>query len=651
MKWLGWGVVVFILTTVLSMPAGALVTEPTTTVKTASPIVITAYSYKGGELRYVQLYNNTSTLIDVSGWQIVTIPKTMPGTNHLRATLHGLIEPGKHAIAALPDVIDRPVYVLDTTIEEYTVSIGSVQLKAPGGSAYNDETVVVAATTSQTPREMEDLASVFHARRDVSATTGNYLSGFSYKLPTEPLKNDWLYVPMDQAEVKIVELYSAFKKCHPFESSTLCSDYVKIFNPGVEAIDLSAYRIRTGHYNQTISSSNTKQLAGSVAAGSYVAIPLTLSTTGTWTWLEDRHGITKYHSTIVEFPSIGGHTGMSWSYDESNASWRWSDTPSPSGPNALVPLPVVNMCDSLRIAEVAANTSDDDQYIEIMNVGSEAVDLTGCMLQTNRSETAAYVFPSESLTPGGYSTVYVRDTPLTLTKTTKGSVYIVASDGITEVDSLTYDDLKKGTAYALFGRDWLQTYQPTPGAANALLKYLPCEEGSTRNELTGLCNKLPVAASSIDCGPGKYRNIETNRCRNVATEAQITPCKSNQYRSAETNRCRNILSTASMLTPCASHQTRNPETNRCRNSSSGSSLVPCSAGQERNPETNRCRKVAAGGVADFPVDVVAQSSEATLGWWAFGGVGVLAVGYAGWEWRREVTIFIRSLKLFGVGRS
>jgi hypothetical protein len=128
-----------------------------------------------------------------------------------------------------------------------------------------------------------------------------------------------------------------------------------------------------------------------------------------------------------------------------------------------------------------------------------------------------------------------------------------------------------------------------------------------------------------------------------------TPCKEGQYRNEETNRCRSIAAEATALAPCDDDEERNPATNRCRKIASlASQLTPCKEGQERNPETNRCRNVAAAVPPDaaFGVEPVADTGKAFIGWWALGGVGILALGYAGWEWRQEIAAVIRKVGTF-----
>ena len=356
--------------------------------------------------------------------------------------------------------------------------------------------------------------------------------------------------------------------------------------------------------------------------------------------------------SAVEYPSSAGHANEAWAYDPMVSDWRWTNIPIPTSAPSMFPAPpTVNDCDGLRITEIAANVDSEKQFVELYNSDDTEVDVSGCVIMTNRS-SAAHVVQNTILEAYARMTVYIGGTDLTLTKTTSGAVYILSSDLTTEVNQVTYSDLKEGTSWAEIDGVWLQTYAVTPGTANLAQAFAACDEGYIRNQTTGICIKNSVQADAmLDCGLGKYRSPDTNRCRSLeALATALTPCDAGQYRNPETNRCRSLLSTASSLTPCAVGQVRNPDTNRCRAVTSDESLKPCDVNQERNPDTNRCRNKAGAVSADFAVDTIAQSGEATLGWWAFGGVGTLAAGYAGWEWRREVTGWIRRRLPFGIGR-
>lgn len=329
--------------------------------------------------------------------------------------------------------------------------------------------------------------------------------------------------------------------------------------------------------------------------------------------------------------------------------------------------PVLNTCKGVVISEIAANV--EEQFIELHNLASESIDITGCKVQTNRN-TQTYIFPENTLLHAGdFEVVNIADTNLTLTKTTAGTVYLLSSDGQIETDSVTYRNLSKDTSWALMGNSWVQTYIITPGSNNVYSQYLPCEEGYLRNADTGRCIKIVEPAVVTDCGEGRERNTATGRCRTIVTLSTLQPCRDGQYRSEETNRCRSIApaggtlkpckegqyrseetnrcrsvaaAAASVLKPCADDQFRNPATNRCKKIATADdiALADCGEGRERNPATNRCRNVlgtsALTDTMPFPVEEVEDSRESFVGWLTLGIVVVAGASYGLWEWRYEL---------------
>jgi hypothetical protein len=345
--------------------------------------------------------------------------------------------------------------------------------------------------------------------------------------------------------------------------------------------------------------------------------------------------------------------------------------PDPDDPETPI-TPVVNLCDGLILSEIAANVLN--QFIEIRNSSPSPLDMKDCKIQTNRSDTQLYSLPDYELDSGEYYTIWLKDTDLTLTKTTTGVVYLLSSDSLIEVDSVAYANLKPETSWSEIDDEWMQTYTITSGEDNEYTRYPPCEVGyernlesgrcvklvsqlepslapcaadQFRNPLTNRCNKITNIEEPVDCGEGRERNVATGRCRNIVSEYTLVPCREDQYRSEETNRCRSIATmAASALKPCADDQFRNPLTNRCKKIASVDELADCGEGRERNPETNRCRNVvsmASMPKAAFAVEPIKQTGVAFVGWWALGGVLLLAFGYAGWEWRHEIYNGIKSL--------
>ena len=333
-------------------------------------------------------------------------------------------------------------------------------------------------------------------------------------------------------------------------------------------------------------------------------------------------------------------------------------------------VPFYNSCSGLEVSEVAPSLTD--QFIELYNSNEKELSLESCILQIN---TRVYQFPAGGSVQGNeFLVVYPTEINTALARTTAGEVRILSSSGEV-VNSLKYSTPKDDRS--VIGDEYgnsVWTLKPTPGSENEYVKYASCEEGYWRNEETGKCNKNVEVSTAADCGEGRernpvsgrcrniptakeyapckdgqYRSEETNRCRNIALAGgTLKPCKEGQYRSEETNRCRSIASAARTLKPCADDQFRNPETNRCKKIASADELTDCGEGRERNPATNRCRNIVASTAPaiGFSPEKVQQVAGATWGWWVFGGVSILALGYAGWQWRwelKQLAIRVRSV--------
>jgi hypothetical protein len=292
---------------------------------------------------------------------------------------------------------------------------------------------------------------------------------------------------------------------------------------------------------------------------------------------------------------------------------------------------------NLQFSEIVANprkcspletSLDCVDYVKFYNPTASPIDLSQFRLRVgyvgqNSSSSNTFIL-NGTLQPGEYMVVAQDFDNQPISLTNSGSfVWLEDAYGVVRYDNTVMEypsasaDTKKGWAWAYDPSDgqWKWTSQPTSyNAPNVFV--------------------LPVKA------------------KRAAAVKSLVPCKVGQYRSEETNRCRSSAS-ASSLTPCKEGQERNPDTNRCRSVLGASAeLKPCEPGQERNPETNRCRKAKGGDIpeAAFAVQPVPDSPSAFAGWWALGGVGVLAAGYGVWEWRREIWHGIRKIGTFFTSR-
>lgn len=289
----------------------------------------------------------------------------------------------------------------------------------------------------------------------------------------------------------------------------------------------------------------------------------------------------------------------------------------------------------LALTEILPNVNGSDtdrEYVEIYNPSDMIVDLTPYYLRVGVSADKIYSFPSGAkIGPGEYKVFYNSAVNFTLLNTT-GRVVLGAIDGAVFGDTGLYDSPGDDMAWALINGTWQYTNQPTP---------------NTLNSPSLITDSIDEPQNSLSlCPAGKYRNPLTNRCRSIETDASVlAACDADQYRNPETGRCRK-LADVSAQTPCKDGQYRSEETNRCRNITTASTnLAACKEGQERNPDTNRCRNAAAKSVPDaaFAIKPMEEGAKAFVAWWALGGVGALALGYAGWEWRSEVAGALRKI--------
>ena len=319
-----------------------------------------------------------------------------------------------------------------------------------------------------------------------------------------------------------------------------------------------------------------------------------------------------------------------------------------SRPNCKSPEPKpepskeLNKCEGLKLSEIASNV--DEQFIEIINSGEKTVITTGCKLTVGDSGVRENIGDIE-LNPGEFLTIKIKNTKLKLPKT-KGKVYLLDEAG-SKIDFAEYEKLAKGSSWSLVDDEWMQTFMITENSENIFKEYLDCQSGYERNVL-GKCVKIATPPAESPCPAGQYRHPETRRCRKIEAEKTITPCKDGYYRSEETGRCRSIASAAAKtLKPCPEGQFRNSSTGRCKKIASTDDIAKeCPEGFERNPQTKRCRKIKSANMPTVgsAAAEVKQVAGATWGWWVFGGVSLLAVGYGVWQWRWEISQFVRKIR-------
>ena len=406
----------------------------------------------------------------------------------------------------------------------------------------------------------------------------------------------------------------------------MSADVIKFDNNlGLAQNDGSVVLSRSdGSVSDTVGWGNNSKSAGSPIKGGVKTV---------WRCFIDGNIIDSKNNSTDFLSSKGSDNQEIVPYSRPNCK---SPEPNPESSKEL------NKCESLKLSEIASNV--DEQFIEIINSGEKTVITTGCKLTVGDSGVRENIGNIE-LKPGEFLTIKIKNTKLKLPKT-KGKVYLLDEAG-SKIDAAEYSSMPKGASWSLVDDEWIKTFAITEGAANIFKEYPDCQSGHERNAL-GRCVKIAIPPVESPCPVGQYRHPETRRCRKIETAKTITPCKDGYYRSEETGRCRSIASAAAKtLKPCPEGQFRNSSTGRCKKIASTDDIAKeCPEGFERNPQTKRCRKIKSASMpaVGSAAAEVKQVAGDTWGWWVFGGVSLLAVGYGVWQWRWEISQFVRKIR-------
>lgn len=319
------------------VPAGATSVVPfdPAQTKTDSPVIITSYAFHGSKVSYVQLFNTSDEVADLNGWQL-SYKLTGQDIPIVIGTLQGLLKPANYIIAAETAFMTTPDFSYSLAIPAgITAAAASISLESP---TYLTHTVTLKVDSHSD-----------YWQRNISTSTGNYLSTFSFFTPPTPftLFGDGLYVYPDQTAIQVSEVLANPRNCSPLEADQACHDYVKLYNPSSQAIDLGQFRLRIGYQGQSSTASNTYALGGMVEPEQYVVVaqsaddrPLSITNSGGFIWLEDTYGLRRYDNTVQEYADASSDTkkGQAWAYDSSDGQWKWTTQPTPSDSPSVFPV-------------------------------------------------------------------------------------------------------------------------------------------------------------------------------------------------------------------------------------------------------------------------------------------------------------------------
>jgi hypothetical protein len=153
--------------------------------------------------------------------------------------------------------------------------------------------------------------------------------------------------------------------------------------------------------------------------------------------------------------------------------------------NQLVPPPV-----SLALNEVAAGTNGE-VWLELMNFGSEPLDLDGCVVTRQGAGLAqSYTFPAQTLGPGDFELVTAA--MLGFSPVAGDRLFLYAAGGGSVLDAVVVKDVPRGRWPDGVGGWWFPTAL-TPGASN----YFVFQHDVVINEIMYHAPLLPPEPATI----------------------------------------------------------------------------------------------------------------------------------------------------------
>ena len=336
------------------------------------------------------------------------------------------------------------------------------------------------------------------------------------------------------------------------------------------------------------------------------------------------------------------------------------ETPGEPSLQILEVLPHPHTCD--------AAPDNCQKYIKIKNTGDQPIDFAAYRLRSGTPGSNSTVRNTSSLAgviaSGQVLTIRAQANGAELAILRNGTLWFEDQHGLVSFSPRI--DAYNGAGQAAHqGKSWAYNSQtgawqwttPSPDRADNIIADTPASP------------QQPSQPSGKPCPAGQERNPATNRCRKInngekqskhtadsaksartTSRAQkLTICKPGQERNPATGRCRTVSAAGQQLAACKAGQYRNPATGRCKKLGAANSrqLTPCKPGWERNPSTNRCRKSTSKNskapAAGYAVEPSSNNGQTEIVWWMIGGVAVVAVGYAGWEWRSEIGQWLRRM--------
>lgn len=298
------------------------------------PLLISGYAWQGTDFSYLQLYNNSDEVQNISDYRLFVQDANSVRTEFVMNAIitSKLLAPHAHVIASYNSSVNGASLILNQVmVPNLTQTVKAKLIVAPvKAGSYREAEYTIASGTN----------TVW--QRNFSSTGQGYVSSFTgSSVPPSSLFDDGLYQLPDIPDLRVIEVYSYSSECAPTDTSVLCGDYIKLQTGTME--EYAGYVLRTDSNSSSRTTSNTFYLADyPVDEGGYITIStdedgkkLSITNSGGYIWLEDLYGLQKYEQSVVRYESASSdEQGYAWATTD-NGSWQWTTTPQPGLPNKI----------------------------------------------------------------------------------------------------------------------------------------------------------------------------------------------------------------------------------------------------------------------------------------------------------------------------
>jgi hypothetical protein len=274
--------------------------------------------------------------------------------------------------------------------------------------------------------------------------------------------------PTASSDVKLSEIF-------PYPASG--NEFVEIRNNGENCVDVSGWKImdEAGHKKEFPQNSI-------IAPGEYLFLEgnLYLNNDLDTVYLLDANANTK--TKALDQRSYE-KAQKDFSFALENQDWQWTSSPTPGGKNIITAPETAekNITEKNISSEATENypsdaniylneilpnptSESDEEYIEMANGGSKAVDLFGWRLK-DASKNKGYQFKEHILLkPREYLVIYKSQSKISLNNS-RESLFLYNLQG-NIVSDVSYEKSEKNVSYNFDGKTWRWSKYLTPGKEN-----------------------------------------------------------------------------------------------------------------------------------------------------------------------------------------